>query len=316
MKRNWIPSEMNSHLMQATTILIIAILFFGYNSDRRNNEPAKENLQLVSSKEKPDEINKIYLAEFNRDATYDRLKNKVKNNEPLVVHLRIPLCDNENQGIVPVPKALGNGFDLKSNLYWGAKYGFKNFFHRYTDWRLISSEKDQSDEILERVIFRKSMENGADVFIVADAYKGNKMKECLTDYLNSVAGRKDGYIDIGGNRIGINSHADLLIFNGHNGLMDNHLELVPSKDQIPRETSVIGCISHSYFKGHLLAANGYPVLMTTNLLAPEAYVLESVIESWAELKTEEEIRSSAGAAYHKYQKCGIEGATELFKYGW
>ncbi len=33
------------------------------------------------------------------------------------IHVFVALCDNQNQGIVPVPASLGNGQDPKSNLY-------------------------------------------------------------------------------------------------------------------------------------------------------------------------------------------------------
>ena len=50
-------------------------------------------------------------------------------NEPGIrsVHVFVALCDNENQGIVPVPSHLGNGRDLKGNLYWGSSGGVKTF---------------------------------------------------------------------------------------------------------------------------------------------------------------------------------------------
>ena len=42
---------------------------------------------------------------------------------------------------------MGNGLDLRNNLYWGAKYGFKNHFKKYTNWKLILSEKNTSNTI-------------------------------------------------------------------------------------------------------------------------------------------------------------------------
>lgn len=41
------------------------------------------------------------------------------------IQVFVALCDNVNQGIVPVPAALGDGEDVKNNLYWGARYGVK-----------------------------------------------------------------------------------------------------------------------------------------------------------------------------------------------
>lgn len=303
-------------MIKSKLILIITILFFGCSSENQRSNSDETITNLEPTETKKEEQPKINRNEFSRESSYNRINSKIKSNKSIVIHLRIPLCDNKNQGIVPVPEKLGNGFDLSNNLYWGAKYGFKNHFKRHTNWKLISSEKNQSNSILERVIFKKEIVNKTEAFIVADAYKGDAMKECLEDYLNSVSGQVDEFIEVNNENLGIGSNADLLIFNGHNGLMDYDLELIPSEDQIIRETSVIGCISHKYFKEHLLASKGYPLLMTTNLMAPEAYVVESVIESWLNLDDEKVIRQNAGIAYNKYQKCGIKGATKLFKHGW
>ena len=117
--------------------------------------------------------------------------------------------------------------------------------------------------------------------------------------------------------IGLAGNADLLVFNGHNGLMDYYgIKFLKSADQRKREVAVIGCASKSYFNPHLKYAGGYPLLMTTNLMAPEAYVLEGVVDSWAMAGSGGAIRKSAGAAYYAYQHCGLNGATNLFSTGW
>ena len=54
-----------------------------------------------------------------------------------VVHVFVALADNQHQGIVPVPPALGNGSDAQRNLYWGAAYGVKTFFKASDEWQLI-----------------------------------------------------------------------------------------------------------------------------------------------------------------------------------
>ncbi|GAB4337265.1 MAG: hypothetical protein Kow0099_10580 [Candidatus Abyssubacteria bacterium] len=41
------------------------------------------------------------------------------------IYVFVALCDNEHQGIFPVPPKLGNGDDPANNLYWGAMYGVK-----------------------------------------------------------------------------------------------------------------------------------------------------------------------------------------------
>ena len=302
--------------MKFTIIFVSLVTYSLFKSSFLPNINSLNKINLIFETTKSDskqEQNKYF--EFSRKQSFDRLKQKINNKIPLVVHIRIPLCDNENQGIVSVPKKLGDGFDLNNNLYWGAKYGFKTHFKNHTDWKQISSIKNYNKEILERLILKKRVANGATIYLVADAYKGDAMQTCVKDFMLSTSGNKSEQIELEDEIIEISSGADLLIFNGHNGLMDFGMDFIPSKDQKIREVAVIGCLSHNYFKEHLLASRGYPLLMTTNLMAPEAYVSQALIESWLILDPEKEIRKKVGLAYHKYQKCGVNGATRLFRYG-
>lgn len=270
--------------------------------------------QITTSAELPTLT--LNYKEFDRKASLNRMTSKIKNGKPLVVHAKIPLCDNDHQGIVPVNAKLGNGFNLHTNLYWGALYGIKTHFKKNKEWTLLSSKKKINKAILERVIFYKKYPNNTEVYLIADAYQGDQMDACLNDFIRAVSGKQKSNIPINNQTIGIDGHADLIIFNGHNGLMDQDLDFYKSEDDRVRDVAVIGCVSHKYFKDHLNYAKGYPLLMTTNLMAPEAYVMEAVISSWAQLKEGPAIRVATGKAYHKYQNCGLKGATRLFKTGW
>jgi hypothetical protein len=250
------------------------------------------------------------LQTFSR-TSFKALKEKKSKKEPMVVHIFVPLCDNVHQGIVPVSKSLGDGMNLRTNLYWGALYGVKTHFKRSKYWKLISSEKDISEVVLERVIFKRG-----NTYVVADAYRGDKMKEALLDYFNSISGRKNGEVKVDNKILFLYKDADLSILNGHNGLMDYKVGLVESKDDKVRETMVIGCKSYVYFEKHFKSAKAYPLVSTTNFMAPEAYVLEAIINSWANLNSSAKMKKSAGKAYNKYQKCGLKGATRLFRNGW
>lgn len=254
---------------------------------------------------------------FDRDDLQRRLQEKIAAGEPLLVHAFVPLCDNDNQGIVPVGAALGNGLNLQTNLYWGARYGIKSHFARQAAWQQIAGLKDPSETILERVVFYRSYPNGAKVYLVADAYRGDQMQACLLDYLDALAGKRQDTVAVQEQQFAIAGAADLLVFNGHNGLMDYYdTPTVENADGRKREASVIGCISHRYFVDYLRQAQAYPLLMTTNLMAPEAYVAEALIDAWAQGRSGEEVRQSAGRAYHEYQQCGLKGATRLFQTGW
>ncbi len=66
------------------------------------------------------------------------------------IHVFVALCDNKNQGIIPVPKSLGNGQNPATNLYWGATYGVKNFFAKKSPhWALLKVMKNPTNQILE-----------------------------------------------------------------------------------------------------------------------------------------------------------------------
>src|SRR6476661_8623706 len=65
-------------------------------------------------------------------AKIEKLHNNVK-----VIHVLVALCDNINQGIVPVSARLGNGQDPTTNLYWGAAFGVKTFFSKSQQWTKI-----------------------------------------------------------------------------------------------------------------------------------------------------------------------------------
>src|SRR5216684_7811094 len=104
---------------------------------------------------------------------------------PRVVHVFVALADNQHQGIVPVPAALGNGSDPQRNLYWGAAFGVKTFFKSSTEWQLLFSGRGPKEAILDRCVFKNRNE---DVYLVADAYQGSEIKSAVTDFLSAAAG--------------------------------------------------------------------------------------------------------------------------------
>lgn len=158
-------------------------------------------------------------------AVQDRLDRDIEAGSPVVVHVVVALCDNANQGIVPVPN------------------------------------------------------NG-------------------TSQLKLRAG----------------GSAHLVVYVGHNGLMDFSIE--PSSDSPPdapaKSAVVLACASKSYFLDHLRAAGAHPLLLTTGLMAPEAYTLDAAIRSWIREGTTAAVIQAAAEAYNHYQKCGIGAAQRLF----
>ena len=274
-----------------------------------NQNKTANSDSLVTQKQPSVEIPK----HFSRDSIYQRLALKKEKNELRIIHVLVPLCDNENQGIVPVNKSLGDGLNLRTNLYWGAGYGIKTHFTRSNTWVTKSSVLNPQKAILERVVFKHRSQN---ILIIADAYRGDSMLACVTNYFKEIAGLVKDSCVVDSVKIMFGAQTDLVVFNGHNGLMDVSIDPIRSVDGYLKDAIAIACASHDYFAPHLNLSGGYPLVMTSNLLAPEAYILHYVLDQWVENKSEEEIRMAAGQGYHDIQKCGLKGASNLFVTGW
>lgn len=239
-------------------------------------------------------------------------------NSASVVHVFVALCDNVNQGIVPVSASLGDGDNPKTNLYWGAAFGIKTFFNRSKDWKQVAEVKNPQPAILERVVLKHKTK---DLFIVADAYRGKEIKQTTVDFLEAAAGMPGEELSIKINNTPINLHlsgsADVVAYIGHNGLMDFALNETPKRrDDRERQAIILACASKPYFSSALKSTGASPLLWTTNLMAPEAYVLSAALDGWMAKENDEQVRARAANAYHQYQNCGIRGAMNLFATGW
>lgn len=236
------------------------------------------------------------------------------NNDVRTIHVMVALCDNVHQGIAPVQANLGNGQDTRQNLYWGALYGVKTTFKRSSDWRLVQSFQCAENYILERCIFKHRRKN---IYLIADAYDGEYIDQTIQDYMDACAGLSKKEMEIDGQLVGFGGMADLLVYIGHNGLMEHELDYVPKKaDADKREAITLGCFSKDFFHDHMREAGAYPLLWTTGLMAPEAYILDNALKGWVNRESYEEIQKRAAGAYSQYQKCSFGAASRLIVSGW
>ena len=210
---------------------------------------------------------------------------------PLVVHVTVALCDNATQGIVPVPSAIGDGNNPRTNLYWGAAYGLKTWLKRER-WRVETAPAPHA-AILERIVAKKKI-GDRDVTIVADAWRGSRIREAIDAFLEQASG--------------LGERAHVVAYVGHNGLMEFNVE--PRVGTKPAKSIVLACASRQYFTSHLGRARSEPLLLTNGLMAPEAYTLTAAIEAHVRGG---DVREAAAQAYHRHQNCGIRGARKLFR---
>jgi len=238
----------------------------------------------------------------------------VISGQTKTIHVYVALCDNVNQGIVPVPAKIGNGQDPKHNLYWGAGYGVKNFFKVKTKaWQLVKSIPSRDPVVLERMLFKHRTR---DVYLLADAYDGATIKKCTEDFLKSSNGQAPFQIKEKEIVLNFGGGSDLLAYVGHDGLMDFDVD-IPYHDTVSKikDVIILACYSKSYFEPEIRKAKANPIVWTTHLMAPEAYTLEAALNGWVANESGKEMEERAAQAYHKYQKCGIRGARNLFTTG-
>jgi len=211
------------------------------------------------------------------------------------VHVFVALCDNKTQGIQKVGAKIGDGDIPDENLYWGCTDGFGSLFRHSREWKLVSARKDVSEIVLRRLELKHV---SADVRLIADAYRGSAMKECLVDFERAVAG----------------GESDLVVFIGHNGLMDFSLPEPVSATNRSKATEaiILCCESESYFKKRLEKAGAKPVLLTQQLMYPGAFILHDVLEVWRVDGSPEEMRQAAGKAYARNQRISLKAATGVF----
>lgn len=230
------------------------------------------------------------------------------------IHVYVALCDNEHQGIVPVPSKIGNGKDLTNNLYWGCGYGVKSFFKlKTTEWIFVKSIKPNNPFVLERVLFKHKTKN---VYLLADAYDGEQIKSCIQDFLKSSNGQHPITVVNDSLSLRFGGGADLLAYVGHDGLMEFEADVAYEPvTGTKKEVMILACYSKEYFSSEIKKANALPVLWTTHLMAPEAYTLKSAIDGWLLNESGAQIEERAAQTYHQYQNCGLKGARNLFTTG-
>jgi hypothetical protein len=135
-----------------------------------------------------------------------------------------------------------------------------------------------------------------DVEIVADAYRGSSIKQCLKDFEQAAAGNQ----------------YDLVAFIGHNGLMDFELPAPAKTAGNDTEVIVLCCMSESYFGKRLRNLGCKTVLMTRQLMYPGSFILAASIESWMNGESLAQVREAAGKAYARNQKISVRAATGVF----
>jgi hypothetical protein len=248
-----------------------------------------------------------------------RIRAEIAAGKPVVAHVVVALCDNLHQGIVPVPKAIGNGQDPRLNLYWGAGYGVRSYFSRQAGYSL--RQLTFSGRVLDRIVLTKDLQDSGRPFklvVIAEAWDGSAIAGAIDRFLRLAAGYDPETIAApvaaGGSVVAAGGDAAIVAFVGHNGLMDFSVASYPRArpGAPPRSSIVLACASKPYFTELLRTGGSHPLLLTTGLMAPEAYSLEEALRTFAAGGSPQDVRRAAAAIYDRVQHCGLSGALRLF----
>lgn len=214
----------------------------------------------------------------------------------------VSLADNSNQSIVPIKPSLGNGQRPSQNLYWGALYGAKTHFKRIENWS-VEERNITNTSILDSI--RLTHISHPNVQIDVEAWDGAKQRGAVKSYFSELRNAASG--------------AEFVGFIGHNALMDVSVPNLPVLQQVrdrnlatDRKGVVIACSSALYFNPHHRMMGVESYVMTKGSMAPEAYVLQGILEAWLKGLPANTARAEAAKQYAKYQNIPLRNANWLF----
>ena len=232
-------------------------------------------------------------------------------------HVVVILADNANQGIVPIPEALGNGQSARNNLYWGALYGVKTFMLKKGGWKKETISKPKLEpHVLDYCLMSKSIGENKKIYLLAEAWDGSKMEEFFAYFSSAYTNDLSLVIDKSETtpRLIFGDSADFLIYIGHNILMDilaldSPNIITPKSDQ---GIAVFACVSKMFFHHQVKEWSNGPFVFTNGLMAPEAYSLNALVTTWFSTHDPKATHLAIAEAYSKYQKCSLNAAKRLF----
>ena len=172
--------------------------------------------------------------------------------------------------------------------------------------------------MLERLVFELK---GRNLYLVADAWDGKEIKPAIAAFLEYAAGAREETVTLGStagrpSELRAGGRAGLVVYVGHNGLMDFSLDSFPqSAGTGKRDAAVFACLSRDYFLEALRQAGARPLILTRSLMCPEAYSTHALVLGWAAGEAPAALRERIAAAYSRYQKCGLKAARSVFAAG-
>ncbi|MFZ5894964.1 MAG: hypothetical protein ACOY0T_28145 [Myxococcota bacterium] len=238
---------------------------------------------------------------------------------PLVTLVEVPLCANSQ--IRCGGQGAGDPASPAKNLYWGRGFGVRRYFDETArGWRSLSRNAGNG-RVLEELVYTRVVpgkvwglvDRNVEQLLVLRAVHGEAIESAVEDFYELAT--RGGTFKLGDDSAGRHLPVHVAGYAGHNRLMDGYRLPVaeapaPSPAAIP--SFVIACKSAPYFKQALLSRGSQPLVMTRDLIAPEGYVIEALVNALGDNVSAAEIRTRVVRAYARWQRIPESVASTIF----
>lgn len=229
-------------------------------------------------------------------ARFPDVGRALSDGSPLVVHVLVPLC-SERQ-IRCGGGGAGGARDLSRNLYWGAIFGARRFLDRpRSPFERVAVGGEDGDR-LERVVVRRMVDGApfglpakkVEQLVVVDAFDGDAIDGVVARFVTEATRPTTLRLADGAKALPVAA----VVYAGHNRLLDGLRPAIePSGGGGAPASIVLACDSEPTFGPLLRGAGGVPLLTTRAWMAPEGYLVESVLVSLGDGATEDGLRQRA-----------------------
>jgi hypothetical protein len=176
--------------------------------------------------------------------------------------------------------------------------------------------------MLEQLVYRRKvpgarwgLEKDVEQLVVLRAIHGARIDDAVRDfYRYATEGAVASFVEDGVER---RVRVHVAGYAGHNRLMDGvTLEQlvgsVPQARPAALPSFVFACRSAAYFSDALSDSGSNPLVMTSDLMAPEGYIIEAMARGLGDHVTQRELRQRVVAAYARWQRIPERTAGTIF----
>jgi len=251
---------------------------------------------------------------------YPAIVEDLRAGLPLVTLVEVPLCSNRQ--IHCGGQGAGDPGAPKGNLYWGRGFGVRRYFDETArGWRLVS-RSGSDGEVLEQAVYARSLSatrfglpasQAIEHLLILRAVHGDAIESAVDAFYDvATHGGRASFSEgdaLRSVRVHVSGYA------GHNRLMDGYR----LKQETPKPgpslgipAFVIACKSAPYFTTALQEHGSQPLVMTRDLVAPEGYVIEALVNALGDNLSVREVRTRVVSAYARWQRIPEGVASTIF----